>query len=153
MACVYDARPLTREDTHLKFLYQFPVRFADIDHAGIVYYPKIFHYYHVASEEFLESCTELSLTQWMNDRRFGFPTVHVEGDFRAPLFYGDRPQIFVTIPRVGTSSVDFAFRMQNGDVTSAEAVITKTCVHMDKLETVPIPDDLRKIFERYGAES
>ncbi len=31
------------------------VRFGDIDHAGIVYYPRFLHYFHVALEEFFGS--------------------------------------------------------------------------------------------------
>ena len=31
---------------------EVPVRFAEIDRAGIVYYPRWFHYLHVAFEEF-----------------------------------------------------------------------------------------------------
>ena len=33
------------------FVHRLPVRFADIDHAGIVYYPRFFHFFHVAFEE------------------------------------------------------------------------------------------------------
>ena len=33
------------------FVFALPVRFADVDHAGIVYYPRFFHYFHVAFEE------------------------------------------------------------------------------------------------------
>ena len=33
------------------FVHSTPVRFADVDHAGIVYYPRFFHFFHLAFEE------------------------------------------------------------------------------------------------------
>ena len=35
----------------MAFVYATPVRFADVDHAGIVYYPRFFHLFHLAFEE------------------------------------------------------------------------------------------------------
>ena len=35
----------------MPFEFATPVRFADVDHAGIVYYPRFFHYFHMAFEE------------------------------------------------------------------------------------------------------
>src|SRR5262249_13069736 len=40
-----------RETLMPPFTYATPVRFADVDHAGIVYYPRFFHMFHVAFEE------------------------------------------------------------------------------------------------------
>ena len=37
------------------FVFSTPVRFADVDHAGIVYYPRFFHYFHLAFEELFRS--------------------------------------------------------------------------------------------------
>ena len=96
----------------LEFVRKMAVRFGEIDPAGVVYYPNFFHYYHVAFEEFFGACHGLPYPQWMNERRIGFPTVHVVGDFQAPLFYGDVARIEVTVPRIGGKSVDFRYRVR-----------------------------------------
>ena len=36
----------------MPFRTQVPVRFGDVDHAGIVYYPRFFIYFHEAFEDF-----------------------------------------------------------------------------------------------------
>jgi 4-hydroxybenzoyl-CoA thioesterase len=35
----------------MAFRSQLKIRFGDIDHAGIVYYPRFLHYFHVALED------------------------------------------------------------------------------------------------------
>ena len=45
-------QPPSSPDSMPPFSHTFPVRFADVDHAGIVYYPRFFHYFHAAFEEF-----------------------------------------------------------------------------------------------------
>ena len=39
----------------MAFRSQLKIRFGDIDRAGIVYYPRFMHYFHVALEEFFAS--------------------------------------------------------------------------------------------------
>ena len=134
----------------MEFRYQKPIHFNDIDHVGIVYYPTYFHYYHVAFEEFFGATHGLPYPQWLNERKIGFPTVHVEGDFKAPLRYGDKPLVVVTIARIGTSSVDFHFRIRKDDTEVSEARVTKACVDLETMQPREIPEDLRKVFERYS---
>ncbi len=136
------------------FSLEVPIRFGDIDRAGIVYYPNYFHYYHVAFEEFFQAAHGMCYADWISLRRIGFPTVHVVADFGAPLRYGDPLRIDVAIPRVGDSSVDFRFFARGAeDKVCARATVTKVCVHMDKLRPEPIPQDLREVFGRCQGES
>ena len=41
------------------------VRFSDVDNAGIVYYPRFFHYCHVAREEFFTELLDEELAKGM----------------------------------------------------------------------------------------
>ena len=43
----------------MAFRSQLKIRFGDIDRAGIVYYPRFMHYFHVALEEFFASELEI----------------------------------------------------------------------------------------------
>ena len=54
------------------------VRFGDIDHAGIVYYPRISNYFHVAFEEFFSDRVGLPYHELLDERRLGFPAVRSE---------------------------------------------------------------------------
>ena len=63
----------------MAFRSQLTVRFGDIDHAGIVYYPRFLHYFHVALEEFFPAMLELEYPTLIDKHRIGLPTVHLEG--------------------------------------------------------------------------
>ena len=68
----------------MPFRTQVQVRFGDVDHAGIVYYPQFFINYHEALEDFFDD-NGLRYDLLLNQRRVGFPTVHIETDYRHPL--------------------------------------------------------------------
>ncbi|HEV7904595.1 MAG TPA: thioesterase family protein, partial [Pyrinomonadaceae bacterium] len=82
----------------MKFSTRITVRFGDTDPAGLVYYPNIFHYFHIALEEFFAARCGLSYRRLMADERIGFPTVNTEAEFFVPIVYGDELdlEIFVS---------------------------------------------------------
>ena len=137
----------------MQFRQEVPIRFGDIDEAGIVYYPRFFHYYHCAFEDFFAAAHGTPYSQWLAKRRVGFPTVHLESDFSAPLRYGDALEITVTVPRLGRRSVDFLFQAQVANEVVGWSRETKACVDMDPWQSRDIPEDLRAVFERYGDEA
>lgn len=126
------------------------VRFGDVDRAGIAYYPRIFHWYHVAFEEWFEREAGIPYRALVEDRRIGFPAVRLEGGFSAPLRFGDDAEVAVAVERVGRSSADFRYRARNRTTgrDAAGALVTVACVDMDTFRPVPIPDDLRAAFLR-----
>jgi 4-hydroxybenzoyl-CoA thioesterase len=126
-----------------------PVRFGDVDHAGIVYYPKYFIYFHEAFEDFFNE-SGLPYHEVLDVRRVGFPTVHTETDFKAPLRYGDSLDLEVTVKRVGNKSATFhyvGYRHRDG-VLACTADITVACVEMGTWKSQPFPDFLRELFAR-----
>ncbi|MBK7537298.1 MAG: acyl-CoA thioesterase [Myxococcales bacterium] len=94
------------------FVYTTPVRFADIDHAGIVYFPRFFHFFHLAFEEMWRAKLGARAYVDLLDRdRLGFPAVRAECDYRAPLRFGDLAEIEVRVVRLGRTSVTFGYRV------------------------------------------
>jgi len=65
------------------------IRFSHCDPAGIVYFPTIYHYCHVAFEDAWRVALGTPYSELVARHRLGFPTVHVESDFVTPLRYGD----------------------------------------------------------------
>ena len=99
------------------FSYMTPVRFADVDHAGIVYYPRFFHYFHLAFEELWRTRIGPQAYSDIIDRdRIGFPAVRAECDFKSPLKFGDTAEIDVTVPRLGKKSITFRYRIYRAAV-------------------------------------
>ncbi len=124
------------------------VRFGDVDHAGIVYYPHFYIYFHEAFEDFFDA-VGLSYHDLLDVRRVGFPTVHVSTDYRQPLRYGDSLDIELTVPRLSRRSATFrytGYRHRDG-IHCCTADITTACVDMGTFKPREIPDDLRALFQ------
>jgi 4-hydroxybenzoyl-CoA thioesterase len=130
------------------------VRFAEIDRAGIVYYPRFFHYFHIAFEEFFADRVGVPYHVMIDEKRIGFPTVHVECDYREPLEFGDVLDVGVSVARMGDSSVDFRYRLRRGRSAkvAAEALVTVVCVDMDTFRPMRVPAFCRKVFLRYAED-
>jgi 4-hydroxybenzoyl-CoA thioesterase len=95
------------------FIHSFPVRFADVDHAGIVYYPRFFHYFHVAFEElWRERIGPRAYVELLDEDRVGFPAVHAEADYKAPLRFGDTAEVELRVVRLGASSITFGYQVR-----------------------------------------
>ncbi len=72
----------------MSFSTRIKIRFGDTDPARLVYYPNIFHYFHIAMEEFFSNrCC--AYDQLLKAERIGFPTVNIQTEFRTPILYGD----------------------------------------------------------------
>lgn len=131
------------------------VRFSDIDHAGIVYYPRIIHYFHLAFEEFFGECVGTHYARVLDEWKIGFPAVHADVEFRRPLVFGDTALVSMSTDRIGRSSIvtRYRIRKEDGDEIVAEGTVTTTTVDMDSFTACPLPDRLRDAFSRYSTEA
>jgi 4-hydroxybenzoyl-CoA thioesterase len=133
------------------FLYERSVRFEEVDAAGIVFFARFLSYGHEAMEAFFGA-----LPGGYHDvvvrRRIGFPAVHVEADYAAPLRFGDTLSIALDITKIGTTSFTLRYRMKRqGDVRVATILHTCVCCDLSGPTKIPFPDDIRALLERYGS--
>jgi 4-hydroxybenzoyl-CoA thioesterase len=131
----------------MAFRAHIKVCFSDIDYAGIVYYPRFLHYFHLAMEEFFGAALGMEYPQVLIQHRIGFPTVHLETDFAKPLKYGDELEVEVTIKNVGRSSITWGYKVFR--ITEPETVIVKgwnvtVTVNLDTFEKLETPDWLKE---------
>jgi 4-hydroxybenzoyl-CoA thioesterase len=127
------------------------VRFGDIDHAGVVYYPRFFNYLHMAFEDFFREGLGQPFHEVVDQRKIGFPIVHAESDFMKVLRYGDRICVEVYFIRAGRSSLTFGFDVirEEGASLSARARITNAVIDRTTFRAIPCPEDLKALFRRY----
>ena len=121
-----------------------------LDSANIAYFPRIYDLAHRFFEECWDEMCEISYPEMIEQRRVGFPVVHIETDFISPLRYGDTVHAHIWIEKVGTKSCTWAYRFYNQDselVWSSSQVTV--CVNMDNLEPIKIPDWLRSGLENH----
>jgi YbgC/YbaW family acyl-CoA thioester hydrolase len=136
----------------MPFRTRIPVRFGDVDHAGIVYYPHFFIYLHEAFEDFFDA-GQRPYHRWLDEEHVGFPTVHIETDYKLPLRYGDALNIELSVPKVGNRSATFryvCYRQSDGQL-ACTAEITCACVDMRVMKSRQIPDELRALFQRFAS--
>jgi 4-hydroxybenzoyl-CoA thioesterase len=132
----------------MPFSTRIVVRFGDTDPAGLVYYPNLFHYFHVAMEEFFAARCGVSYHRLMADERIGFPTVNVQAEFMIPLVYGDEAIIEVFVSGVGHSSATFEYNARRGvdGALCARARMVHVAMNLDERRAVSISDQLRRAF-------
>jgi len=125
------------------------IRFGDIDHAGIVYYPRFLHYFHVALEEFFGQALGIDYPILIDEHRIGLPTVHLETDFRRPLRYGDQIDVEVTVLKIGKSSITFGYRVfkPGEEEVLIEGHNVAVCLDMDTFKKRDVPGWLGQRLE------
>ena len=134
----------------MAFRSQLKIRFGDIDHAGIVYYPRFLHYFHVALEEFFGQKLGIDYPILINEHRIGLPTVHLETDFNRPMRYGDRIEVEVSVSKIGKTSITFGYSVfkQGEDKPWVVGHNVVVCLDMNTFKKIDIPDWLRQRLEK-----
>ena len=134
------------------FSHDIKIRFAHCDPAGIVYFPRFFDMFQTALEEWYASMGE-DYAQHILARRIGTPIVHAECDFFIPSRLGDVLTMTPLIRKIGRTSLQLTIHGHVGAQERLRGSMAHTFVDMDKLKSLPIPDDMRRKFEAYQAAS
>ncbi len=124
------------------------VDFPMVDLANIAYYPRIFDLAHRFFEDAWKEICDIRYADLLLSRKTGFPVVHVESDFHAPLRYGDTIIATIWIDTIGESSCTwrYEFHNQNEELLWTSSQVT-VCVDMNSMKRRTIPDDLRQGLE------
>ncbi|MAY05483.1 MAG: hypothetical protein CMB25_07830 [Euryarchaeota archaeon] len=130
------------------------VDFPMVDLANIAYYPRIFDLAHRFFEDSWIPICDIRYADLLLVRKLGFPVVHVESDFLAPLRYGDTITATIWIDRVGETSCTWQYQFHNQE---SELLWTSTqvtvCVDMNSMNRISIPEDLRQGLEACKRDS
>jgi 4-hydroxybenzoyl-CoA thioesterase len=138
----------------VSLIYERPVRFEEIDAAGIVFFGRFMSWSHEAMEHFFGHLPG-GYVDLIVRRRVGFPAVHLHADWKLPFKFGDTIRIETSIAKVGTTSVTFRYdfgRIRPGGTEAEPAArIEHVCVttNLDTMEKVPLPEDCRALFAQH----
>lgn len=126
------------------------VSFGDIDNAGIVYYPRFLHYFHLAFEDFFGTQLGIEYSDVLHKKNVSLPTVHMESDFHRRLEYGDRMDMEVRVITVGQTSITWGYRgylVGEKEEIVVEGHTVTVCVRTDTFEKIKVPEWLRHALQ------
>lgn len=133
----------------MAFESRIKVRFGDEDHARIVYYPRFFHFFHCAFEDFFDE-QGFPYRACLDEDRVGWPAVHAEADFESPVRFGETLTVRLVVSRVGEKSATFEYEaVLEGGRRACRGTVTVACISMDTFRGTPIPPKYRALFEAH----
>jgi len=129
------------------------VRFADVDYARVVYYPRYFDLCHQVFEDFFSLELKVPYVRMLQERNVGYPSVHVEADFRAPLRFGDLARVQLEALKVSPRALTCRYRFHRGDEPQwcAELRVVTAGIDVERFTGCELPADVRAAFERHLA--
>jgi 4-hydroxybenzoyl-CoA thioesterase len=134
--------------------YERPVRFDEVDPAGLVFFARYMNFAHEAVENFFAELPG-GYPALILGRKVGLPIVHLEADFRAPLRYGDELRVETSCEKVGRTSATLRHRiMRRSDRTAcAELRQVVATISLETAKSCPMPDDVRRVLEAHRVDS
>jgi len=132
------------------FRWEFAVRLQDVDAAGIVFFARIFEYFHDSLMDYLEQ-HGVSMPRWLADGVVLAPIKHAEADYIAPLRFGDRMAVELCRGWVGETETIVGYRIVFADGGRPAAVGQTHHVCVDRAGAAraalppPFADALRRL--------
>ncbi len=132
----------------MAFVARHPVRFADIDWARVVYFARFFDLAHRTFEDFFNVHAQLPYGEVLTARRLGFPIVHSEADFFAPLRLGDTARVVMEVVALSRRSVTSRFTVYRSESEErcAVLVLKQAAIDTASFKGVEFPDDVHALF-------
>jgi len=117
------------------------VEWRDTDAAGIMHFSTFFTFMEEAEHELLRSLG-LSVSMDNGETHISFPRVAAKCDFSRPLRFEDVFDVEVSVERLGTKSITYAFRFVHEGDEIANGTMTSVCCKMDESppRSIPFPD-------------
>lgn len=119
------------------------VRFADVDAAGIVFYPRYFEMINACVEDWFETGLEHGFDSMIVKGNHAIPLAHIEVDFKAPSRLDDELAFKLVVTEVGRSSFKLKIEAWHEDVVRMRADLVLVYIDMDKHAPVRIPEIMR----------
>lgn len=133
-----------------QFHYQRKIQWVDTDKAGIIHFSNYFRFMEETETAFVESLPGNS-RHWFHDHLC--PRVSASCDFKKAVTFGDLLDIYLTIGRLGRTSVtyEFSFRHGSDEVASGKVALVFVQVGEDgAFSPVPVPTALAAALRAAG---
>ncbi|MEE8296037.1 MAG: thioesterase family protein [Sphingomonadales bacterium] len=130
------------------FLYQIKVHFADVDPAGIMFYPRIFEMVNETIEEWFSSIG-FSFSKIHLEDQAGIPLVKIEASFHKPSHLGEVLDFELGVEHVGGSSLALKIKASGGSEDRFEVKAIAAHIDLNTKKATPWPKDLKTELEKW----
>jgi len=131
------------------FTRSVPIRFSHCDPAGIVYFPHYFDMFNGLIEDWYTQELKHDYAELIMGRRYGFPFVHIECDFKIPSRIGEVIELTLLVERIGRSSLGVAIVCHRDGFERLRARMVTAMMSLETRKPVPLPQPLRDAIESY----
>lgn len=131
----------------MEYYWNYQIQLRDTDAAGVVYFANFLTICHAAYEASL-SAAGIDLRLLVGGSEVALPIIHASGDFKRPLYCGDRVRVFLTPSQTNESEfqVDYRLCLVSGKV--AGKVVTKhVAIEMIDRKRINLPSELQNWLE------
>lgn len=142
------ARDVVPRDEQFRFAHVIPVRFADTDAQGHVFFANYLTFF----DETLTAYMRAIGCPWQRMIELGVDIVYADSrcQHRGRSFFEDQLQIQGKISHIGTSSVTSRYRAFRADTELvAEGQLVCVCVDRETKQKVRCPEELRSAVTQY----
>lgn len=128
----------------MSFIARTKVRFAHVDAAGIVFYPRYFEMLNAAVEDWFAEGLGVDFAELHLRRGLGVPTVSLDSRFAAPSRLGEDLDIAIEVASLGRSSCVVAYTVRCGEEVRMTAEGVLVCMVLTEGRSTPWPEDIRE---------
>ena len=126
----------------LKNLHTVRIEWGDCDPAGIIFYPRYYDIFDIATTALLERALGMKKIDYLKAYAFaGHPLVETRARFRVPTRYGDEVSVESTVVGCGRSSFSIEHRLSHAGTLAVEGSETRVWV-------VAHPDDPARMMSQ-----
>jgi len=129
------------------------IRFADVDPAGIVFYPRYFEMINAIIEDWFDEGLGYGFDQMIRKDGFGVPLAHIDVDFTSPSQLDDNLVFHLDLLSVGRSSIKLEIVAYCGEVLRLKARPVLVFINSKKHAPASLPDELKTRMLEYRKAS
>jgi YbgC/YbaW family acyl-CoA thioester hydrolase len=115
------------------------VSWENTDSAGYIHNSVVFRWFEIGELEWFRALG----IPWTAFPDHGFPRIHVEADFRVPLYFEDACVLETRIVRVRAAGFSLAHTIRKDETTAVTGRIDVCCVSARTGRACPLPDAMR----------
>jgi 4-hydroxybenzoyl-CoA thioesterase len=125
------------------------IRFADVDPAGIVFYPRYFEMINSVVEDWFCDGLDYGFDQMIRNDGYGVPLAHIDVDFNAPSQLSDMLVFSLSLKSAGRSSIKLTIKAACDGENRLTAHLVLVFINTQKHAPARLPDQLKAKMLNY----